>query len=477
MNAGWTMALVLACAGAAAPASAQSCGGDLNGDRVVDGADLGLLLGAWNAASSGADINQDGTVDGADLGLLLGGWGPCPSAAHQYGAVIPQIPMTFQTSKGTVTTIGSAELLLSIDAESGGGPRAVHLDRMTFLLGSVPVMSTETGGISLVAAEGPDGVLQPGGQLILPLAFEAHYWLLDVLLPPTPTVCTDVGGSDGFTAIESWNGAIIATLTEVPGAILIEGSMNLSVLNPISGAILGAGTGISQAAAEKTYPGLPEDCAAASRCNKRTVCVQPVFIGTGADDANKTGGSLADLKTKAEAVWSKCCVEIDWKDPVYVNNNAYKTLKKKASGDAYEDFRSLLKERDEKGTDDCIEVFFVSNIQDSAGANHDDGDGDTFGSGTRGAKIIVADGAITGCNPKADGVLAHELGHAMGRCNHPSDKAAAAGTCMEPTGNAPPNCPGVNTSLVKEVQCGKVSKGPLVKEKDPKTPCCRNPDT
>lgn len=195
MNAGWTMALVLACAGAAAPASAQSCGGDLNGDRVVDGADLGLLLGAWNAASSGADINQDGTVDGADLGLLLGGWGPCPSAAHQYGAVIPQIPMTFQTSKGTVTTIGSAELLLSIDAESGGGPRAVHLDRMTFLLGSVPVMSTETGGISLVAAEGPDGVLQPGGQLILPLAFEAHYWLLDVLLPPTPTVCTDVGGA------------------------------------------------------------------------------------------------------------------------------------------------------------------------------------------------------------------------------------------------------------------------------------------
>ena len=25
-----------------------------------------------------ADLNGDGLVNGADLGLLLGGWGPCP---------------------------------------------------------------------------------------------------------------------------------------------------------------------------------------------------------------------------------------------------------------------------------------------------------------------------------------------------------------------------------------------------------------
>jgi hypothetical protein len=51
--------------------------GDLNGDGVVDGADLGLLLGAWGPCPSGclADLNGDGTVDGADLGLLLGNWG------------------------------------------------------------------------------------------------------------------------------------------------------------------------------------------------------------------------------------------------------------------------------------------------------------------------------------------------------------------------------------------------------------------
>ncbi|MFG0274092.1 MAG: hypothetical protein ACF8QF_03450 [Phycisphaerales bacterium] len=47
---------------------------DLNGDGEVDGADLGLLLGAWGTPD--ADLNGDGNTDGADLGLLLGAWGP-----------------------------------------------------------------------------------------------------------------------------------------------------------------------------------------------------------------------------------------------------------------------------------------------------------------------------------------------------------------------------------------------------------------
>jgi hypothetical protein len=49
--------------------------GDLNGDGVVTGADLGLLLGAWGIANgSPYDLNHDGVIDGADLGLLLGCW-------------------------------------------------------------------------------------------------------------------------------------------------------------------------------------------------------------------------------------------------------------------------------------------------------------------------------------------------------------------------------------------------------------------
>lgn len=48
--------------------------GDLNGDGIVDGADLGELLAQWGGPGS-ADLNGDGTVDGADLGMLLAAWG------------------------------------------------------------------------------------------------------------------------------------------------------------------------------------------------------------------------------------------------------------------------------------------------------------------------------------------------------------------------------------------------------------------
>lgn len=58
---------------------ALSCGAcppdpDLNGDGTVDGADLGILLSAWQSGPSPADLNQDGVVNGADLGVLLSAW-------------------------------------------------------------------------------------------------------------------------------------------------------------------------------------------------------------------------------------------------------------------------------------------------------------------------------------------------------------------------------------------------------------------
>lgn len=67
--------------GGAAGAAACACVGDLNNDGEVDGADLGLLLGAWDTGNDAADLDDNGLVDGADLGLLLGGWGSCTSGA------------------------------------------------------------------------------------------------------------------------------------------------------------------------------------------------------------------------------------------------------------------------------------------------------------------------------------------------------------------------------------------------------------
>ncbi|RLS91094.1 MAG: hypothetical protein DWI11_11940 [Planctomycetota bacterium] len=49
--------------------------GDLNGDGLVDAADLAILLGAWGGTGA-ADLDGNGTVDAADLATLLGAWTP-----------------------------------------------------------------------------------------------------------------------------------------------------------------------------------------------------------------------------------------------------------------------------------------------------------------------------------------------------------------------------------------------------------------
>ena len=48
---------------------------DLNGDCIVDGADLGIFLSRWNTADESADYNEDGIVNGGDLGRLLAAFG------------------------------------------------------------------------------------------------------------------------------------------------------------------------------------------------------------------------------------------------------------------------------------------------------------------------------------------------------------------------------------------------------------------
>ena len=50
--------------------------GDLNGDGIVSGADVGILLVQWGPCTGDctADFNADGIVDGGDFGILLTYW-------------------------------------------------------------------------------------------------------------------------------------------------------------------------------------------------------------------------------------------------------------------------------------------------------------------------------------------------------------------------------------------------------------------
>ena len=53
------------------------CAGDLNGDRVVDGVDISLILGYWGREFPKYDLDGSGVIDGADLATVLGWWGAC----------------------------------------------------------------------------------------------------------------------------------------------------------------------------------------------------------------------------------------------------------------------------------------------------------------------------------------------------------------------------------------------------------------
>ena len=48
--------------------------GDINGDGLVDGADLSSLLSAWGTDDPDSDLDGSGIVGGEDLALLLSNW-------------------------------------------------------------------------------------------------------------------------------------------------------------------------------------------------------------------------------------------------------------------------------------------------------------------------------------------------------------------------------------------------------------------
>ncbi|MFO0872549.1 MAG: choice-of-anchor L domain-containing protein [Phycisphaerales bacterium] len=59
------------------PTEDLPCAADLDENGIVDGADLGILLGAWGDKRTAEDLDGNGVVDGGDIGLLLAAWGPC----------------------------------------------------------------------------------------------------------------------------------------------------------------------------------------------------------------------------------------------------------------------------------------------------------------------------------------------------------------------------------------------------------------
>jgi len=97
------------------------CLADLNGDGVVDGNDLTIVLGQWSCTEDNclADLNGDGTVDGSDLTIVLGQWGSCPSDAEAMmgSGGGPTSLAALMELLGVETVEGLVDVLLELDHE------------------------------------------------------------------------------------------------------------------------------------------------------------------------------------------------------------------------------------------------------------------------------------------------------------------------------------------------------------------------
>ena len=76
----------IAFAGDPEPLIAPVCPADLNGDSIVDSADLNRLLRFYGACvNCKEDLNGDKFVDDVDVAIMTRQWGPCPPEGDVFG--------------------------------------------------------------------------------------------------------------------------------------------------------------------------------------------------------------------------------------------------------------------------------------------------------------------------------------------------------------------------------------------------------
>jgi formylglycine-generating enzyme required for sulfatase activity len=178
--------LVALCAAViASPAAhAQGCAGDIVGNGIVNGADLGTLLSYWGPRTSdpfsvACDIDQNGVINGADLGLLLSNWGPCPASvsgiAPVEGCFVGGTPITITGAYlGTTTsvTVGGVPAtnvvatLNQITATTPAGALGPTVVRVTTAAGTVTAPQSFTYMPASVSSIAPNAGTAAGGSQI-----------------------------------------------------------------------------------------------------------------------------------------------------------------------------------------------------------------------------------------------------------------------------------------------------------------------
>jgi formylglycine-generating enzyme required for sulfatase activity len=144
------MALLLTLMSASSAQAQSACVADLDGDGIVNGADLALVLSQWGpCAGCAADSNSDTQVDGIDLAAVLARWaGTCPPSV---GSLSPQIG---PAAGGTAVTILGNNLLNPTSVTVGGTLAQVLASSKTSIIVATPARRAGSAQVAVTTLGG-----------------------------------------------------------------------------------------------------------------------------------------------------------------------------------------------------------------------------------------------------------------------------------------------------------------------------------
>ncbi len=453
--------------------------GDFNGDGAVNGADVQDYARCRITPEPGcgcADLDYNDVLNGTDTALfteaLLGN-------SLRFTAPFGPVAATITTDTGQQPAMVEGELWLTVGQPDAQGICAVNVEEAVVGTSSVGTSAGPSGGMTFLLRDGgASGAWNlVSGALVVPLDFDVSY---RGIARNEPHQQPNAGGQNDVRQlpVEFWSGFLTATAAFGQGvqSVELDGTITVDVTESLTQTISRLSVMLDFSVPRRP-PAAPGTCPEELQCKKRVICLQPVFVRD-ADGSNPTGSSFPIFQLAADSIWSRCCVEFDWRPPLFVDNPAYKTIESIDAPAGEAEMTMLLQEQDYDGNNECVEIFVVKQFVNAAGHRHENGDGMAFDGGMKAAQVIVADDAFDDCTPPRATVLAHEVGHALGLDTMDTNgdgEVHESGCVMAASSAVPPQCPSPNPSSVRLMQC-KMLRNPLLKEKQPPEECCKDPN-